>query len=288
MNEYAVMPLSDYVDVCDTIRKHLHIPDKIPSHSVPQKIDEVFQQGANEAYGPAYDKGCKYGKTEVYSEIEPINAQLENTLNGTDTGGKSYYDEFWDVFQNDGNRTSYTYAFSRWNVPYIQPKYKVIPTESSLDNTFSCNSALLKIEAKYFDFSLSYSRAHYTFWKCPELQEIEDIKLSPSVMIHPFSDCPKLHTIAKIVLDENTTYDMPIHYCGALENLTIEGTIGQNGFNVQWSTKLTHNSLMSIINALKDFSGTSTWRAITLGSENLAKLTAEELNAMTSKQWEYS
>jgi hypothetical protein len=45
---------------------------------------------------------------------------------------------------------------------------------------------------------------------------------------------------------------------------------------------------MSVINALKDNSGTDTWNTITLGAENLAKLTEAELAIMTSKQWNYS
>ena len=40
--------------------------------------------------------------------------------------------------------------------------------------------------------------------------------------------------------------------CTALEDLVIEGVIGNNGFSVQWSTKLSHDSLMSIMNALQD------------------------------------
>jgi hypothetical protein len=70
----------------------------------------------------------------------------------------------------------------------------------------------------------------------------------------------------------------------------INCTIGQNGFNVQNSTKLTHDSLINnegtgILNSLEDKSGTgSTW-TITLGSANLAKLTDGEKAIATQKGW---
>ena len=67
----------------------------------------------------------------------------------------------------------------------------------------------------------------------------------------------------------------------------IGGTININGFDFHWSTKLSHDSLMSIINALQDkttdTSGTS-W-VVTLGTENLAKLSDSQKAIATQKGW---
>ena len=41
-------------------------------------------------------------------------------------------------------------------------------------------------------------------------------------------------------------------YCNKLEEVRIEGTIGQNGLDLRWSTKLSRASIESIINALSD------------------------------------
>ena len=69
-----------------------------------------------------------------------------------------------------------------------------------------------------------------------------------------------------------------------LENITFDGDIG-NSINFSTCTKLNHDSLMSIINHLKDFSGTSTTKTCTLGSSNLAKLTDAEKAIATQKGW---
>jgi hypothetical protein len=120
MSEYAVMPLSDYADTCGAIRARITDQGVIKSGEMPMKITEVYVNGRDEGYQAGFQEGyakgdkdgqdigfnaglyqgftegkeagLTAGKAEVYSEIEPINAQLENTLNGTDTGGKSFYD----------------------------------------------------------------------------------------------------------------------------------------------------------------------------------------------------
>ena len=88
-------------------------------------------------------------------------------------------------------------------------------------------------------------------------------------------------------IDENTKFSSTFTACRELVNLTVDGVIGQNGFDIHWSTKLTHESLMSIINALADKSGTGTTFTITLGTENLAKLTDAEKAIATQKGWSF-
>jgi hypothetical protein len=76
--------------------------------------------------------------------------------------------------------------------------------------------------------------------------------------------------------------------CTELQNLTIVGTIGQNGLDLHWSEKLTHDSLMSVINCLKDYSGTGTTHTVTLGATNLNKLDKDEIAIATQKGWSVS
>jgi hypothetical protein len=74
--------------------------------------------------------------------------------------------------------------------------------------------------------------------------------------------------------------------CPNLEHVIIEGTIGQNGFNVSASTKLDLESLLSILNALANKTGdTSASWVCTLGAANLAKLTDAQKAIATDKGW---
>lgn len=170
----------------------------------------------------------------------------------TSEGGVS-----WDVIQANGTRNAYQYAFIYWDTEYIKPKYKVVPTAGHCGQIFYSNKKLKKVEAEYFDFSQvpipSYASNgdSYTFQFCSELEEIEDIGLLGYFYTGTFHGCSKLHTIAVLRSNEKTTFTSnPFHSCSSLVNINILGTIGQNGFNTQWSTKLSKASFISIINAL--------------------------------------
>ena len=176
-----------------------------------------------------------------------------------EAGKQAEQDAFWDMFQNGGKRNAYGSAFARWGAEYIRPKYKIIPTDSnSASATFENCVNLKKVEAQYFDFSQKADAAsnnagcYYTFNGCNNLEEIEDIGLLPQRNYYSaFANCYKLKTIAKMGVSENTIFNAnTFKSCNLLENLTIDGTIGQNNFNLKDSTKLSKASITSVINAL--------------------------------------
>ena len=102
-----------------------------------------------------------------------------------------------------------------------------------------------------------------------------------------FNNCRVLTTISKLNLSKATNLSGTFQYCLALENITFEGTI-TTSINFSSSTKLTHDSLMSIINALADKSSSTGTYKLTIGSTNIAKLTAEELQIIENKGWTYA
>jgi len=72
----------------------------------------------------------------------------------------------------------------------------------------------------------------------------------------------RIHTVDELKVSASTTFNTHTFYNAQnLIKLNVTGTIGQNGFNVQWSTKLTYESIASIINAL---SNTTTGKTLTL------------------------
>lgn len=149
----------------------------------------------------------------------------------------------------------------------------------------------------------------YDVGKCQNFSfmfnECHSMKVAPTMNTYNgrafafmFCNCSSLVTIPKLYLsktveqyyDENNMATYACFYkafsgCTNLENITIQGyiyhTISFNGCN-----KLTHESLMSIINALAHFSSSSkVYRYCQLGSANLAKLTDEEKAIATNKGW---
>lgn len=226
---------------------------------------------------------------KVSAEATKLRANMDKLHSAGYSQAES---DFWDAVQDFGKRGDYNRAFRKWNREYIRPKYKIAPTNhASATNLFEGNESLKKVEAQYFDFSQkarsSSSSNGYAYFcgSCLKLEEVEDVGIQPdSSMQYAFYFCPKLHTIAKIRVDKDTHYDSTFTRCDSLVNLTVEGTIGKNKFNVSWSP-LSHDSLMSIINALETKTDGGAW-TITLGSDNIAKLTTEELDIAYAKGWD--
>ena len=225
---------------------------------------------------------------------EKLTTVAENIPKVYEAGKKAENSDFWDIIQNSGKRDNYNSAFKYWSCEYIRPKYKVIAKHmDSAGQTFSNCLKLKKVEKAYFDFSQKPTGSttttgyYYTFSYCSELEEVEDIGLIPqNNCYYTFTGCRKIHTITKLGVNENTKYQNTFTNCTSLVNITIDGTIGQNGFDIHWSTNLSHDSLMSIINALADkTTDTGTQWVITLGTDNLNKLTDTEKATATQKGW---
>ena len=228
-----------------------------------EEIPNVKEFGFSEGWSDGYNSGLTKGNEQGLEEGKAIG-YAEGKTDGIAEGKKSQYDEFWDSIQNYGNRRDYSYCFGyTWGGGIFNPKYDII-----------CGNAS-SIHALLYYSKVSDTKV-----------TIYAVGANNSTSI--FANAKELHTIRKIVVSEMNKFTSWFDYCYALENLAIEGTIGQKGFNVQWSTKLSHDSLMSIINALKDNSGSDTWNTITLGPDNIAKLTQEERDIMEQKHWEYT
>lgn len=173
-------------------------------------------------------------------------------------GAKMAYDAFWDAYQNRGIPFVYYYTFAgyKWTDKTFKPKYDIVPHTGN---------------AGQYIFYYSY---------ITEIPVTVDLRKCTNIS-HTFNYAKFLKTIKLLKTSETSGYTVnTFNGCAALENITIEGVIAQNT-SFSSSTLLTHDSLMSIINALKD--GAS--NTLTLGSANLAKLTDAEKAIATQKGW---
>ena len=218
---------------------------------------------------------------------------------GTQNGIKSEYDRFWDAYQENGNRRYYTQAFGGpWTAEIFRPKYDLAATGASAYGMF--RACLLQGSLKQI---LTNAGVSLTFDRCSNIgslfQEANNLteigELDFSTVTHKsctalFSSCPVLKTIEKIILPVGqTTFSTWFYKCKALENVVFEGTISANNLDVS-ATKLTRDSLMSIINCLADYSGTSTKGTVTFGAalkdaDGNDKLTTADIAIATQKGW---
>lgn len=224
---------------------------------------------------------------------------------GYDAGRKFEHDRFWDTFQQYGNRTHYGNRLDPagylqrqfWSMDNFFPKYDITPidmtgmfyywTKDQQPNVTDWDLAQrLKDCGVVLDTSgltdITNILAYTDFTHIPFL-DFSNATVCGAT--GPMEYSYSLVTIDGIRMVETTPINRYFVRCAALENVTFEGTIGQNGLNVSWSINLSHDSLMSIINCLKDYSGSGTTHTVTLGATNLAKLTTAEKAVATQKGW---
>lgn len=204
--------------------------------------------GYKEGYEIGYDSGYDVGYQEGYDE-------------GNAEGLKEAIHDFWDMFQDSGNRRYYRWCFysqnsNAWTDDTYNPVYPIIATgEYAGDSMFQS----AQITDTKVDIEIG-TNASYTF-----------------------ISCYSLITIRKLIVSENTTFYRWFDGCGALENITFEGVIA-NDISFRDSIKLSMASVDSIIEHLKDFTGQSA-RTLTLHQYVGDKMTPEQKSAIQAKNW---
>ena len=231
------------------------------------------------------------------SIAEKLTTIAENEQKVYDAGAKSEHDRFWDSFQQNGNRTNYSGAFygAGWNNATFKPKYDIKPTGVDSSSMFRETAITGDLKTLMEELGVSIDTSgvtsfSYSFYN-NQFEGLPFIDLSNKgnennaiATAYVFANNKKLKRL-EIKVSKTTTYSNSFNSCSALENLSVSGEIGQAGFSVSASTKLTHDSIMSIINALYNYSGSGKTYTVTLGSTNLAKLTDAEKAIATEKGW---
>ena len=97
------------------------------------------------------------------------------------------------------------------------------------------------------------------------------------------NNCKNLSTLY-ITSSITTVYGNSFGGCTALEFVTIEDGFNANNLNLSVSTKYSHDTILSWLNALADRTGLTAYK-LTIGATNLAKLTEEDILIATNKNW---
>ena len=189
------------------------------------------------------------------AELIPLAQMPQKVAQTFQAGQQAERKTFWDVFQQGGTvPQSYTYAFygEKWTDENFNPQHPLYLGDNS----------------------------NYAFLGSGITDTKVDIVLHKNANTNNlFKSCARLRRVRKLVVTENNSYLNAFAGCTALENLTIEGVIG-NDLKVD-ECPLTRESLLSILQALK--AGVS--KTLTLGQANLDKLTEQEKAIATDKGW---
>lgn len=194
---------------------------------------------------------------------EKLVTVAENEQRVYEAGQKSEWSAFWDTYQENGARTTYSYCFSGygWNKNTFKPKYDIRPKMASYMFAMNAISDLKRF--------LNECGVELDFSKCTDFpyafqqSEITNIGVvdttSASSLEYAFYRASKLKNIDKLILKSDGSQKFNNNYsfgqCSKLENMIVEGCIGMS-FNVQ-ASPLNVASIKSIIAALKDYSQTS-------------------------------
>ena len=183
-----------------------------------------------------------------------------------EAGKQAEYDEFWDSFQQNGTRTSYESSFQGWKGVCFKPKHDLkFAGQYSCTNLFRQTAGFDLKEMTIdrgvaLDFSEA-TRLNNTFnmsaiGNIPpiDLRSCTEMAATFSSMRHNGSVGDEFTTRSVTLnnLREDCTFNNVFKDAKYLENISITGTIGQNGFSVSNCTKLSGESIRSIVNALSD------------------------------------
>ena len=240
--------------IADKIRARTYSEERLTLDDMANGIDAVYNDGVSEGYANGY-------------------------VQGLDEGKKDAYDEFWDIFQQNGNRIDYYRAFGGvgFNDETYKPKYDMYPKwdvsgmfcKSRMSNIYWNGERELIIDfSQATNFTQTFSNAAF-----PTLKTIDGRKATALTQI--CQSATELVEIEKLIIkdDGSQEFKLSFDYCSKLEKITFEGVIGKN-INFQWSP-LTEASIRSVIGAL---SRTATGQTLTL------KKDAKEA-AFTESDW---
>ena len=234
--------LADFAEIKAVVNDNggEYIEDDTPTSDYAEKtrdrLDFEFSMGRTDGYFDGYNQGLS---------------------EGIEQGKQSAYDEFWDSYQSNGNRTDYARAFEGafWNDDRFKPKYP-------LNNAQNCNYMFRYTNIKDLSsLNIVYCTGAYAL--CREAANLElmgNIYLAGNTSISQgFHSCSKLTKIGVLRVGAGTNLELAFYNCTALKEVTFTGTIGTSlGIG---NSPLNRASIESIISCLSD---TATGKTLTL------------------------
>lgn len=206
-------------------------------------------------------------------------------------GKQAEYDAFWDAFQDNGKRTNYHYAFRYWDENILRPKYDIKPV-GSCPSIFRDVKGITDFEQWQKDCGIVVDFSQVTHisdgFGTSSFERFGVLNFSKVANMDWCFNGSKARTIEKIICP---TGGSPV-YTGAFNNATnleeirLQGVIRSNGLDFKSSTKLSADSITSIINALSDeTSGLTLTLSETAVDAACAEMELSESTNHTNSSW---
>ena len=189
-------------------------------------------------YEPYTEKTYTANADGTVDGVTSISPVMNIICEGVDITAKYYcmqdveWHRFWDIYQQYGTRTNYTYGFGGlgWTDETFNPKY---PLTIGVAYMMFREAKITDLTTKdyVFDFSQA-SSCDYVFL---------------SVLVKQLN----------IIGVEGTRLDTMFQDMRALETLNYTGTIGKTSVRLQWSSNLNVECAKNIIRSLINYKGTN-------------------------------
>jgi hypothetical protein len=291
--------------IAKSIRNGIGEEIKYTTKQMPDKINEMqvyaYNNGRIEGYGEGRNEGYSMGRADGITEGKQIG-YAEGKTDGIAEGKKSQYDEFWDSFQDNGERTDYEMTFrkSGWNDITFNPKHNMRPKNATsmfqgcaivdLEGILSRNGVVL-------DFSQCTKTRMALYW-CTVLETVPVIDTTATLddsssgdLYYLFGASEKLKSIRKLILKQSGNQFLTGLFsgCVCLEEVYIEGVIGQN-LDLSSAWNLIPLSAKSVLLHLKDYSNTDDafTRSIKFPNRCWERLEADSLSPNGNSWREYA
>lgn len=220
---------------------------------------------------------------------------------GKEQGKQEQYDAFWDNYQMNGNRRSYSYAFqgNGFNVDNFYPKYDIVLEGSNPNvfyswNQYPSDKTILNLKERLeecgvvLDTSKATSlTAMFGYGRFTEIPTIDCSSLTAGTTNLFYRNFEHLKKIEKIITTEVVTYQNWFREDYALVEVTFERVIGQD---IDFSPCVNLNKA-SVQNIVEHLSTTSSGKTLSLSQSavNAAFTTAEfEALKATRTNWTFS
>jgi hypothetical protein len=277
------------------------ITGTIPNYSGGNTVEMTSPDGATMNTAGTY---CE-GDIEIIPKLQSKTATTGEIVTADDgyvglsevdtnpvfeAGKKSEYDAFWDAVIWGLNSVGFNACFAgaAWNNYTFKPDQSLYMS-GSCAYAFYVNQATSDLVDVFESIGkqitiTNVSNANNMFQFARFLRIPTCSFASNITLTNTFTSCFNLIQIDSLMFDETVKFLNTFAYSKKIQNLTIDGVIGQNGFNTSWSP-LSKASLTSIVNAL---SSTTTGQPVTLrlAAVNAAFETSTgAADGSTSEEW---